>query len=88
MASENELTVLKPEKRAPSAKLSRRLAKLTNTALDCLEEILTDESVKSSDRITAVKLTFDIVKQQAKPEDAPSGEVKVVFEGIPKEWAE
>ena len=88
MAPENELSVIRPEKRAASSKLSRRLTKLTNTALDCLEEILTDESAKSSDRITAVKLTFDLVKQQTKPEDTSSGEVKVIFEGIPREWAE
>lgn len=80
---------LRPEKKAGSTKLSRRLIKLGNTALDCLEDILTDEGVKAADRISAVKLTFEIMKQRsAEAEPASDGTVRVIFDGIPKEWAE
>ena len=81
---------MKQERRTGSAKLSRRITKLAGTALDTLEEILTDEEVKASDRISAVKLTFDILRQQTSgPEAFPEGgTVRVVIEGIEKELCE
>lgn len=69
-------------------KLSRRLMKLAGTALDALEVILTDENAKSADRISAAKLTFDLLSKELGefgPEDG--GTVRVVFEGEGKDWA-
>ena len=81
---------MRPEKRTGTVRLTRRINKLAGTALDTLEEILTDESVKSADRISAVKLTFDILRQQtAKPEAEPeSGPVRVIIEGMDRELCE
>jgi len=73
--------------RRGARKLAKRLAKLTDTALDSLEEILTDGAVKPADRLNAVKLAFDIAKskQDIVPDD---GVIRVVLEGVPEEWAE
>ena len=84
---EEELTSRAPAKRG-GRKLARRIAKLTDTALDSLEEILTDGAVKPADRLNAVKLAFEIAKakqQDAAPDD---GVIRVVLEGVPEEWAE
>ena len=54
-----------------------------------MEDILTDDSVKAADRLSAVKLTFDIMKQRsADAEPVTDGVVRVIFDGAPKEWAE
>lgn len=93
MEAEETLTVIKSEKsprreRAAGGKLDRRLKKLTCTALDALEEILTDDSVKPADRISAAKLTFDMLYREAgRTEAEPPDTVKVVFEGRGADWA-
>ena len=83
-----KLSIVGQGKRTGEAKLKRRLAKLTNTALDALEEILEDSDAKAADRISAAKLTFDILKQSTGRDGAEDGVVRVVFDGIPKEYAE
>ena len=89
MGTDNELTVLKAERRPSSAKIERRLLKLRGTALDALEELLTDESVKASDRLSAVKLTFDLAyKTQDSPLHDPGEAIHVFFDNGRREWAE
>lgn len=87
---QEELRLVKPERRTGSVKLGRRINKLANTALDTLEEVLTDDSVKAADRISAVKLTFDLLRQQEARTDAEAegGTVRVVIEGIDRELCE
>lgn len=65
----------------------RRLASLSLTALDTLEEILTNSDVKASDRISAAKLVFEIARQNAAPA-AQASTLRVVFDGVPQEYAE
>lgn len=84
----NELAAVRADRRSGTAKLTRKLGKLAQTALDCLEEILTDDSAKPADRISAVKLTFELMRQQPQKPDEDDGVIKVVFEGIPRELAE
>lgn len=75
--------------RTAERKLARRLSKLTDKAIDCLEEILTDGSVKPADRIAAAKLAFDAAgKRAAEPEPVSDGVLRVIFDGCPKEYAE
>lgn len=91
MEALTELTDIRTPKRTASGekKLQRRLVKLTNVALDCLEDILTDEGVKAADRISAAKLAFELARQQAQePEPVSDGVIKVIFDGCPKEYAE
>ncbi len=65
----------------------RRLASLSLTALDALEEILVSSEVKPADRISAAKLVFELSKQNASgPSDG--GTLRVVFDGIPQELCE
>lgn len=76
-------------RKAGTVGINRRLRRLAQTALDSLEQVLTDESVKATDRISAAKLVFELIKQQAAspaPEDV--GTIKVVFDGCPQEYAE
>ena len=74
-------------KRTGARSIPKRLSKLSHTALDCLEDILTDESAKTADRISAVKLTFDIAKQQAPAPETPDA-IRVIFEPGTEAWAE
>ncbi|MCR5611417.1 MAG: hypothetical protein K6F68_06270 [Clostridiales bacterium] len=77
------------KKRAGTRRLKTRMSRLSDTAFDALEVILTDESVKPADRLAAIKLTFDLANKCA-VQDAPAenGVLRVVFEGIEKELAE
>ena len=76
-------------KRTGARSIPKRLSKLSHTALDCLEDILTDESAKTADRISAVKLTFDIVKQQSQsPAPETPDAIRVIFEPGTEGWAE
>lgn len=79
------------KKRAPrysQDRLARRLAKLSFEAVDCLEQIISDPSAKAADRLSAAKLAFDLsARQGAKPDDEP-GTLRVIFEGVPHEYAE
>ncbi|MBO4385302.1 MAG: hypothetical protein J5854_07815 [Clostridia bacterium] len=66
-----------------------RVNRLSKAALDALEEILSDGSVKPADRLSAVKLTFDLISKAAERESsADNGILRVVFEGIDRELAE
>ncbi|MCR5809376.1 MAG: hypothetical protein K6G56_07420 [Clostridiales bacterium] len=75
-------------KRTAARSPQKRLAKLSNTALDCLEDILTDDTAKTADRISAVKLTFELMRQQAAPAapEAPEA-IRVIFEPGTEDWA-
>ncbi len=79
-----ELKPRQADKRSANAKLSRRVVKVAGTALDVLEEIMTEEGVKTGDRISAVKLAFDILKQQTADEELSSGDgvYQVVIHGM------
>ena len=89
MVQINEIAAAGPEKRSGAVKLRRRLTKLAGTALDSLEDVLTDEGAKAADRISAVKLTFELLNRQTAPKDEGSdGVLRVVFDGIEKELAE
>ena len=89
MEKTNELTVMKPEKRTGAVKLSRRMSKLMNTALDTLEDILTDDGVKAADRISAAKLAIETVnRHEGKQEPEVSGPIRVIFDGAPAEWGD
>ncbi len=81
---------MKPERRAGTTKLGRRINKMSFTALDTLEEILTDDSAKAADRLSAVKLTFDILRQQEqRGDDGSEGPVRaIVVEGIERPLCE
>ena len=82
------LSEVKPERARRRRSITKRMEQLAQTALDTLELILNDNSVKAADRISAVKLTFDILKQQSAKnaeQDGDSGVIKVVFEGITEE---
>ncbi|MBO4563502.1 MAG: hypothetical protein J5772_07815 [Clostridia bacterium] len=68
-------------------KLRRRLKRLSEASLICLEEILTDSACKAADRISAVKLTFELMKQLA-AEPTDDGALRVIIEGCPREHAE
>jgi hypothetical protein len=86
---ETELTALKPERRTSTAKLDKQLLKLRGTALDALEELLTDETVKASDRLSAVKLTFELAaRAQESPMHEPGEAIHVFFDNGKREWAE
>lgn len=79
----------KGRRQTAEKKLARRLAKLTNEAIDCLEEILTDKEAKPADRIAAAKLAFDAAgRKSAEPEPVSDGTLRVIFDGCPKEYAE
>ncbi len=89
MDTVNGLTAVKPPRGSGEAKLTRRLTKLANTALDSLEDVLTDEGVKAADRISAVKLTFELLARRSSPAAAPEGDLLLVrFEGIENELAQ
>ena len=75
--------------RTGEARNRRRMAKLADTALNALEEVLTDGCVKPADRLNAAKLAFDIIRQNAPcPEQEDTGPIRVVIEGMPQEYAE
>ena len=80
---------------APGARRTRysarrfrsRLNALSMAAVDCLEEIITDSSAKPADRVSAAKLAFDAAgKQPARTET--DGVLRVLFDGMPQEYAE
>ncbi len=85
MPNENEKA---PAAKRGARRIERRLSRLTDSALDSLEEMLADGSLKPSDRLSAVKLAFDLAKSRSQDPSPSDGTVKVVFEGIPEEWAE
>lgn len=92
MEANEALTVIKSDRpvreRTQAGKLSRRLKKLTGTALDALEEILTDDAVKAADRISAAKLTFDmLLRERGQAESELPDSIKVVFTGDGADWA-
>lgn len=78
--------LMKKKKRTDTT--TRRMTKLTKTAIDCLEAILADEGAKTADRISAAKLAIDIAKQHTSEHAPDDSTVYVVFEGFPKEFAE
>ena len=77
-----------PASKRGAHKTERRLEKLMCSALDSLEAMLCDDTLKASDRLSAVKLAFDLAKSRSQEPSPSDGVVKVVFEGIPEEWAE
>ena len=70
-------------------RLGKKLDRLQFAAVDCLAAILADNEVKPADRISAAKLTFDIVKSRgASGPESGESELHVIFDGIPHEYAE
>ena len=67
--------------------MKRRLVSVSHAALDALGEILASGDAKPADRISAAKLVFEILRQNA-PSPADGGTVRVVFDGIPQEYCE
>lgn len=60
--------------------------RLTAQALSTLYQVMTDEDAKPSDRLSAVKTALDYVCKF--PENGSENALTVVFENIPKEYAE
>lgn len=69
-------------------KMKRRLDRLADAAFTALEEILLDGGAKAADRISAAKLALDASKQFFADPGQDSGVVRVIFDGIPEEYAE
>lgn len=88
--AENTLETARAKpRRIATKRLKTRLIRLSSDALDALEFVLTDADVKTSDRLSAIKLTFDLVSKYA-ADDSPAerGTLRVVFDGVEKELAE
>ncbi len=87
---QDELRIVNAPRRTGTQKLSRRINKLSFTALDTLEEVLTDDSAKAADRLSAVKLTFDILRQQeAHESEFPEGPFRaIIIDGIERSLCE
>lgn len=68
------------------AKQANATAKeLAETALVSLRRLLTDESIKPSDTLSAIKVALDYSKQAQS--ECESDAVHVVFDNIPREYA-
>ena len=89
METVTELTAVKTARGSGAAKLDRRLTKLAQTALDSLEEVLTDDSAKAADRISAVKLTFELLARRTAAAPPPEANVlHVHFDGTERALCE
>ncbi len=78
-------------RRTVRERYSTRMRRLSQTALNCLESILTDDTAKAADRIAAAKLALDAASKQASPTrtaGAEDGALTVVFEGMPTGYAD
>lgn len=67
----------------PVKKLERMTKKGAEAGLACLLSICTDAEQKSADRIAAAKVLIDFGR---KAESAEEGSLRVVLEGVPKEF--
>ena len=86
--SSGEVTSRRRYPRYSEERLRRRLGRLRSAAMDCLEEIMKDGDAKAADRIAAAKLTFDAAGRQGAAEPEPGGVIRVLFDGMPEEYAE
>lgn len=84
-----EIVPIAPRRRPrdTQARFAKRLSKLSLEALDCLEEIMTDEGAKAADRISAAKLTLDVMGRRGDSDDE-DGVARVIIEGIEKPLVE
>ena len=88
MSNENEARKAGTRRRG-RLKLARRMNRLVDSALDTLEQIMKDESVKPADRLSAAKLAFDVANRHEADRGAePDGPIRVIFEGAPPEWGD
>lgn len=74
------------QSRIEAKQASASAKELAETALVSLRRLLTDDSIKPSDTLSAIKVALDYSKQT--PAECESDEVHVVFDNIPGEYAE
>lgn len=92
-AVENEKSTAQTKAAKPETKRRKRLkpdtkgmGRLTVQALSTLYQMMTDESLKPSDRLSAVKAALDYAsKFQGSENDSV---LTVIFDNFPKEYAE
>ena len=78
----------KTRRGASADRLKKRMSRLALEAADCLEEIMTDGDAKAADRIAAAKLTFEVYNRQGQIPEPADSSIRVIFEDMPREFAE
>lgn len=74
------------QSRAESRQANALARNLTEAALASLRRLLSDESIKPSDTLCAIKVALDYSKQA--PGECESDSIRVIFDNIPSEYAE
>lgn len=82
--------------KAAQRKTVPSVKKLRNTAVRCLNEMMTDMSLKPADRLNAIKAVLDYTSKQIEEKERDKqkndliddGAVHVIFDNAPKEYAE
>lgn len=67
-------------------KLDIMLRKAMLEDIECLLAICNDDEQKASDRVAAAKALIDYGMKDSKKDNADASTLKVVFDGIPKEY--
>lgn len=82
--------------KAAQRKTVPSVKKLRSTAVKCLNEMMTDMSLKPADRLNAIKAVLDYTSKQIEEKERDKqkndllddGAVHVIFDNAPKEYAE
>ncbi len=85
---EEKQTAQSPKKPAkkPRGNIAEKPEKLRKLALDSIIEMVKDESLKSSERLSAAKALLDYLEKQ--PAADGENELMVVFENLPEGFAD
>lgn len=97
IAEENDIT---GDEKATQRKTVPSVKKLRSTAVRCLNEMMTDMSLKPSDRLNAIKAVLDYTGKQLEEKERErererecdaakeDSTLHVIFDNAPKEYAE